>query len=51
MKAPIKTVSLPEDTYNMLKEQADKADRTISGQVKFLLRLSGEDGGEDGGQQ
>lgn len=38
MKSPIKTVSLPEETYNALREQAEEANRTLSGQVKYLLR-------------
>ena len=40
MKAPIKTISLPEETYNVLRAQAEEANRTISGQVKYLLRQS-----------
>ena len=40
MKSPIKTVSLPEETYNMLREQAEEANRTIGGQVKYLLKLN-----------
>lgn len=41
MKAPIKTISLPEETYNELKEQAESESRTIGGQVKHLLKLNG----------
>lgn len=44
MKSPIKTVSLPEETYNVLREQADEANRTISGQIKYLLKLNGRQG-------
>lgn len=40
VKSPIKTISLPEETYNALKAQAEEANRTISGQVKYLLRQS-----------
>lgn len=43
MKAPIKTISLPEETYNELRLQADEASRTIGGQVKYLLKLNGQD--------
>lgn len=43
MKSPIKTVSLPEETYNALREQAEKNNRTISGQVKHLLQLEEEE--------
>lgn len=43
MKAPIKTISLPEETYNILRAQADEASRTISGQVRFLLKLNEQD--------
>lgn len=39
MKSPIKTISLPEETYNALKAQADKENRTIGGQIKHLLNL------------
>ena len=46
MKAPIKTISLPEETYNLLRRQAEEENRTISGQVKYLLRLNGR--GADG---
>ena len=42
MKSPVKIVSLPEDTYNILRAQAEKADRTLGGQVRFLLRLNAE---------
>lgn len=41
MKSPIKTISLPEETYNILREQADEANRTIGGQIKHLLKLNG----------
>lgn len=41
MKAPIKTISLPEETYNVLRKQADEANRTIGGQIKYLLKLNG----------
>ena len=37
MISPIKTVSLPEDTYNTLRAQAEEENRTISGQIKHLL--------------
>lgn len=50
MKAPIKTVSLPEETYKELRSQADEANRTISGQVKHLLKLSRQDGDEQRGE-
>ena len=39
MKSPIKTISLPEETYNALKAQADQENRTIGGQIKHLLNL------------
>lgn len=42
MKSPIKTVSLPEDTYNALRAQAEEENRTISGQIKHLLEQSRE---------
>lgn len=41
MKSPIKTISLPEETYNILKAQAEEDGRTIGGQIKYLLKLSG----------
>lgn len=40
MKSPIKTISLPEETYNELREQAESESRTIGGQVKHLLKLN-----------
>lgn len=40
MKAPIKTISLPEETYNALREQAENDNRTIGGQIKHLLKMS-----------
>lgn len=49
MKAPIKTISLPEDTYNILRGQAEEENRTIGGQIKHLLKLNGQlDDGECG---
>lgn len=50
MKAPIKTISLPEETYKTLRSQADEANRTISGQVKHLLKLNGQDDDERSGE-
>ena len=44
MKAPIKTISLPEETYNTLREQAEEENRTIGGQIKHLLKLNGQSG-------
>lgn len=44
MKAPIKTISLPEETYKILRSQAEKENRTIGGQIKHLLELNGDDG-------
>ena len=44
MKSPIKTVSLPEDTYNTLRSQAEEENRTISGQIKHLLEQRQERG-------
>lgn len=44
MKSPIKTVSLPEKTYDALKAQAERANRTISGQVKHLLEQNAGEG-------
>lgn len=42
MKAPIKTISLPEETYNILRSQAEEANRTIGGQIKYLLGLNND---------
>lgn len=50
MKTPIKTVSLPEETYNELKEQAENESRTISGQIKHLLKLSERQGDRECGE-
>lgn len=37
---PIKTVSLSLETYNMLKSQAVAAERTLTGQIKYLLKMN-----------
>lgn len=39
MKTTFKTISLSEETYNALREQAEREDRTIGGQVKYLVKL------------
>lgn len=39
MGAPIKTVSLREEDYYRLREQAEREGRTIQGQVRYLLRF------------
>lgn len=44
MKSPIKTISLPEETYNVLREQAEEENRTIGGQIKYLLKLNRRSG-------
>lgn len=38
MKSPTRTVSLPEDTYELLRAQAEAANRTLGGQIRFLLK-------------
>lgn len=38
MKSPTRTISLPEDTYELLREQAKAANRTLGGQIRFLLK-------------
>lgn len=37
-----KTICVAEDSYNLLKAQADAADRTLGGQIRFLLRQNQE---------
>lgn len=40
MKAQMKTIGLTVDLYNILKSQAVAADRTLTGQIKYLLKLN-----------
>ena len=42
MKNQIKTISVSEETYNVLRAQAEAADRTLGGQIRFLLKLNPE---------
>ena len=51
MKSTFRTVSISEDTYNDLRAQAEAADRTLGGQIRFLLRLNAGQESEDAGEQ
>lgn len=50
MKSTFRTISVSEDTYELLRAQAEAADRTLGGQIRFLLRLNAEQESEDARQ-
>ena len=39
MGSPIKTVSLREEDYEVLRRQAEREGRTLQGQVHYLLQF------------
>lgn len=50
MKSTFRTISISDDTYELLRTQAEAAERTLGGQIRFLLRLNAGQESEDAGE-